>query len=201
MATLTVKVIEEITLNNNSYNSERSLDISSVNEIVKRIVTISTTETGLLGFATASSTDLSKSYSAGQFDEDDVRYIRITNLDSSNHLTLTFRDEDSTEFAIKVDAGHSFIYPGDNSGGVVDTMHAGGSALTVSLNDLVDITATADTDSCDVEVFVGSAYEINGIKLYRSWYRVNDNRRKCRYMGDNYQYQFTNFRANFWWLC
>ena len=24
-------------------------------------------------------------------------------------------------------------------------------------NDLVDITATADTDSCDVEVFVGSA--------------------------------------------
>ncbi len=129
MATLTTKVIEEITLNNNSYNSERSLDISSVNEIVKRIVTISTTETGLLGF----------------------------DLDSTNHLTLTFRDEDSTEFAIKVDAGHSFIYPGDNSGGVVDTMHAGGSALTVSLNDLVDITATADTDSCDVEVFVGSA--------------------------------------------
>ncbi len=41
MATLTVKVIEEITLNNNSYNSERSLDISSVDEIVKRIVTIS----------------------------------------------------------------------------------------------------------------------------------------------------------------
>ena len=86
MATLTVKVIEEITLNNNSYNSERSLDISSVNEIVKRIVTISTTETGLLGFATASSTDLSKSYLAGQFDEDDVRYIRITNLDSTNHI-------------------------------------------------------------------------------------------------------------------
>ena len=155
MATLTTKIIEEITLNNNSYNSERSLDISSVNEIVKRIVTISTTETGLLGFATASSTDLAKSYLAGQFDEDDVRYI--TNLDSTNHITLTFRDEDSTEFAIKVDAGHSFIYPGDNSGGVVDTMHAGGSALTVSLNDLVDITADADTDSCDVEVFVGSA--------------------------------------------
>ena len=157
MATLTTTIKEEITLNNNSYNNERSLDISSVNEIVKRIVTVSTTESGLLGFSTASSTDLSKSYLAGQFDEDDVRYIRITNLDSTNHLTLTFRDEDSTEFEIKVDAGHSFIYPGDNSGGVVDTMHAGGSALTVSLNDLVDITADADTDSCDVEVFVASA--------------------------------------------
>ncbi len=42
-------------------------------------------------------------------------------------------------------------------GGVKDTMHAAGSAITVSLNDLVDITAIADTDSCDVEVFVGSA--------------------------------------------
>ena len=157
MATLTTKVIEEITLNNNSYNSERSLDISSVNEIVKRIVTISTTETGLLGFATASSTDLSKSYLAGQFDEDDVRYIRITNLDSSNHITLTFRDEDSTEFAIKVDAGHSFIYPGDNCGGVVDTMKAAGSALASGLSDLVDITVDTDTAACDVEVFVGSA--------------------------------------------
>ena len=40
---------------------------------------------------------------------------------------------------------------------MLDTMHAGGSALTVSLNDLVDITATADTSSVDVEVFVGSA--------------------------------------------
>jgi len=157
MATLTTKVIEEITLNNNSYNSERSLDISSVNEIVKRIVTISTTETGLLGFATTSATDLSKSYLAGQFDEDDVRYIRITNLDSSNHLTLTFRDEDSTEFCMKVDAGHSFIYPGDNSGGVVDTMKAAGSALASGLSDLVDITVDADTAACDVEIFVGSA--------------------------------------------
>ena len=171
MATLTVKVIEEITLNNNSYNSERSLDISSVNEIVKRIVTISTTETGLLGFATASSTDLSKSYLAGQFDEDDVRYIRITNLDSSNHLTLTFRDEDSTEFAIKVDAGHSFIYPGDNSGGVIDTMHAGGSALTVSLNDLVDIGVGRFPVSTinEANVLVDKVIEYYNFNSFGSW--------------------------------
>ena len=60
MATLTTKVIEEITLNNNSYNSERSLDISSVDEIVKRIVTIPASEVGLLGFATTSATDYQK---------------------------------------------------------------------------------------------------------------------------------------------
>ena len=69
-------------------------------------------------------------------------------------FTLTFKDEDNTEFAVKLDKGQSFIYNGDLSGGVVDTMHAGGSALSVSLNDLVNITADADTASCDMEIFV-----------------------------------------------
>ena len=44
MATLTVSVKEALTLNNIDYGSERSLDISSVNEITKRVVTASTTE-------------------------------------------------------------------------------------------------------------------------------------------------------------
>ena len=96
-------------------------------------------------------------YVAGIFDNGDVRYIRITNLNSSNHIMLTFKDEDNTEFKMKGDAGHSFIYPGDNSGGVVDTMKAAGSALASGLSDLVDITVDADTAACDVEVFVASA--------------------------------------------
>ena len=161
MATLTVSVKEAITLNNVDYGSERSLDIASVNEIVKRVVTASTTECGLIGFISAiSGVGVSANkvgYVAGMFDDGDVRYIRITNLDSSNHIMLTFRDEYNTEFRMKVDAGHSFIYPGDNSGGVVDTMKAAGSALASGLSDLVDITVDTDTASCDVEIFVGSA--------------------------------------------
>ena len=161
MATLTVTVKEAITLNNIDYGSERSLDISSVNEVVKRVVTVSTTECGLIGFLSALSgvgvTANKVGYVAGIFDDGDVRYIRITNLDSSNYITLTFRDENNTEVRLKVDAGHSFIYPGDNSGGVVDTMKAAGSALASGLSDLVDITVDTDTASCDVEVFVGSA--------------------------------------------
>ena len=161
MATLKVKIQEDIILDNQDYGSKRILEISSVNEIVKRVVTASTTESGLIGFLSALSsvgvTANKVGYMAGMFDDGDVRYMRITNLDSSNHIMLTFRDEDNTEFRVKVDAGHSFIYPGDNSGGVVDTMHASGSALTVALNDLVDITADANTAACDVEVFVASA--------------------------------------------
>jgi hypothetical protein len=159
-STLKVKIQEEIILDNQDYSSKRVLEISSINEIVKRVVTASTTEAGLVGFLSALSsvgvTANKVGYMAGMFDDGDVRYMRITNLDSSNHIMLTFRDEDNTEFRIKVDAGHSFIYPGDNSGGLVDTMKASGSALSSGLADLVDITVDADTAACDVEVFVAS---------------------------------------------
>ena len=161
MATLKVKIQEDIILDNQDYGSKRILEISSVNEIVKRVVTASTTESGLIGFISALSsvgvTANKVGYMAGMFDDGDVRYMRITNLDSSNHIMLTFRDEDNTEFRVKVDAGHSFIYPGDNSGGLVDTMKASGSALSSGLSDLVDITVDADTAACNVEVFVASA--------------------------------------------
>ena len=160
MATLKVKIQEDIILSNQDYGSKRVLEVSSINEIVKRVVTASTTESGLIGFLSALSsvgvTANKVGYMAGMFDDGDVRYMRITNLDSSNHIMLTFRDEDNTEFRVKVDAGHSFIYPGDNSGGLVDTMKASGSALSSGLSDLVDITVDADTAACNVEVFVAS---------------------------------------------
>ena len=161
MANLKVTIREELTLNGYDQGAKNTLTISDINEISKRIVTATTTEAGLLGFLSALSnvgvTANKVGYLAGILDDGDVRYMRITNLDASNHITLTFRDEDNTEFRIKVDAGHSFIYPGDNSGGVVDTMKAAGSALASGLSDLVDITVDADTADCDVEVYVASA--------------------------------------------
>jgi hypothetical protein len=157
MAVLKVKLREHIILDNQDYGSETVLEISGINEVVKRTVSVTTTGRGLLGFGTAISTNLSKSYMAGFFDEDNVRYIRITNLDSGNHILLTCKNESNDEFRMLIDAGHSFIYPCDNSGGVVDTMDALRSAIsTITLADLVDIDATANTASCNVEIFVAS---------------------------------------------
>jgi hypothetical protein len=117
----------------------------------QRIVNIPTSEVVLLAFAASVP-------GAGAFNEADVRYIRITNKDDTNHVQLTFRDESSTEFGVKLDAGHTYIYSGDNSGGVVDTMIAAGSALSVpsTFADLVDITAIANTAAVDLEYFVAS---------------------------------------------
>ena len=45
----------------------------------------------------------------------------------------------------------------DNVGGAAAVMDANTSALSVSLDDLADITVKADTATVDLEVFVASA--------------------------------------------
>ena len=148
-ATLTVKITESIDLNNKDQGGSTTLSLASINEISKRIVTVTTTEATILTFSSA--------IGQGTYVAANVKYIRFTNLDDTNHIMLTFKDEDNTEFRVKVDKGQSFIYNGDISGGVVDTMKANGSALASGLADLYDVTADADTASCDMEIFIASA--------------------------------------------
>ena len=158
MADLTVNINENVTLNSQVIESSHTLTISSIANAVKRIVNIGTNEIGLLGFGAAYNTELSKSYLAGQFDEDLVRYIRITNLDTTNHIALVLKNENNDEFGVKVDKGCSFLYCADLAGGVKDTMDSADAAGITpnSFGDLVDITCTADTSACNVEVFVAS---------------------------------------------
>jgi len=158
MADLTVNINENVTLNNQVIESSHTLAIPSIVNAVKRIVNIGTNEIGLLGFGAAYNTELSKSYLAGQFDEDLVRYIRITNLDTTNHIALVLKNENNDEFGVRVDKGCSFLYCADLATGVVDTMDSADAAGITpnSFGDLVDITCTADTAACNVEVFVAS---------------------------------------------
>ena len=146
-ATLKITITESIILNEVELGSKVVQRIESVTEVSRRIVEVPTSEIIILAFQATNP-------GAGTFDEADVRYIRITNLDATNFVQLIFRSEGSAEFAVKLDAGQSFIYNGDNSGGVVDTMDASASALTVSFEDLVDVTALANTAAVDLELFI-----------------------------------------------
>ena len=146
-ATLTVTVTEAVSLNGYDQGSKNTLTIASINEVNKRIVTVPASEIEVVALSTANA--------SGTFIEGDVRYMRFTNLDDTNHLTLTFKNENADEFAVKLDKGQSFIYNADLSGGVVDTMDGiDGTGLTLSLGDLVNVTALADTAACDLEIFV-----------------------------------------------
>ena len=148
-ATMTVTITEAVTLNGAARGNTNTLTLSNIHEVVERTVTVPTSEVELITMGTA--------VAAGTFIEGDVRYIRITNKDTTNHVGLIFKNENNDEFGVKLDKGQSFIYNGDLAGGVVDTMDAqdGGADLAANtFGDLVNVTAYADTAACDLEVFV-----------------------------------------------
>ena len=97
--------------------------------------------------------------SAGHYVAADVRYMRFTNLDDTNFITLTFRNQDNDEVAIKLDAGKSFIWVGDNSNGMTAVMNAtqdADAASSTNFGSLTNIQADADTSSCNLEMIVAS---------------------------------------------
>ena len=115
-ATLSVTISEKIKINGESFGGSNTLNVASIAEVFKRIISIPTSETTLLSFGTV--------VSAGTFDESKVRYIRITNKDDANHLYLVFKNEYNNECCMKLDKGQSFIYNADLTSGVIDTMLA-----------------------------------------------------------------------------
>ncbi len=151
-ATMTVTVSESITLNGKNQGGTTTKTFSSIAEISKRILTITTNESTIATLSGAVA-------SSGHFNDSAVRYMRFTNLDDTNFITLTFRNQDNDEVAIKVDAGQSFIWNGDNSNGMTAVFNAtqdADAASDTALGDLTNIQADANTGNCDLEMFVAS---------------------------------------------
>ena len=149
--TLKVTITEQCYLNGKNQGGSQTLSVSNVDEISTRIVTVTTTECLIAAFGST--------VAQGSYIDANVRYIRFTNLDDTNFITLTFLNEDNDEVAIKLDAGQSFIWNGDNAGGMVDVFNAtqaADSASDTALGDLANIQADANTDSCDLEMFIAS---------------------------------------------
>ena len=152
MANLTVTHTEDITLNGQQFGGTNIKTYAGINEISKRILTITTAESTIATFSSAVA-------SAGHYVAADVRYIRFTNKDDTNFITLTFRNQDNDEVAIKVDAGQSFVLNADNTGGMVDVFNAtqdADAASDTALGDLTNIQADANTATCDMEMLIAS---------------------------------------------
>ena len=150
--TLRLTVQESIILDGVEQGSSNIKLITGINSITKRLITITTTESAIATFSSAVA-------SAGHYVAADARYIRFTNKDDTNFITLTFRNQDNDEVAIKLDAGKSFIWNSDNSGGMVDVFNAtqdADAASDTALGDLTNIQADANTASCVLEMFIAS---------------------------------------------
>ena len=149
-ATMTVTVTEAVTLNSKDYGSSQAFTIASIANVSRRIVTVTTTEAVVMTIAAA--------MGAGQHITANVKYMRFTNLDDTNFITLTFRNQDNDECAIKLEAGKSFIWAGDNSNGMTAVMNAtqdADAASSANFGSLTNVQADADSGSCDMEIFVG----------------------------------------------
>ena len=151
-ATLTVSLTESINIRGRNQGATTTQTVASINEIYKRILTITTNESTIATMSGAVA-------SAGHFNDSAVRYMRFTNLDDTNFLTLTFRNQDNDEAAIKLDAGNSFMWFADNSGGMVGVLNATQDAdanSDVALGSITNIQADANTGNCDLEVLIAS---------------------------------------------
>lgn len=152
MADLTVTLTEALELNNSAIGGTNSVVIGSIAEVDKRMVTVTTAEVVIATFSAAVA-------SAGHYIAANVRYIRFTNTDATNFVTLTFRNQDNDEAALKLDAGRSFIWNGDNVNGMTAVLNAtqdADAAGSSNFGSLTNIQAIADTGSCKLEVFIAT---------------------------------------------
>ena len=147
--TMTVTITEALTLNSKDYGSTQSFTLPSIANVHRRLVTVTTTEAVIMTMAAT--------YGAGKHIDEKVKYLRFTNLDDTNFVTLTFRNQDNDEVALKLDAGQSFIFNGDNSNGMTAVFNAtqdADAASSANFGSLTNIQADADTGAVDLEMFI-----------------------------------------------
>jgi|TARA_R100000482_G_C5094123_1_gene132334 hypothetical protein len=156
MATLTTTIKEELTLNGIERGSTNTLSITGVSEVMQRMVTCpANNDTTIASFKAAVNT------SDGALELASAKYIRVTNLDSSNSITLSLQissAENGTADAstsILLAAGRSFIMGTPHDG--IATDDDGTTVITDSnLNDLESLIVDPMTNSVTVELFIAS---------------------------------------------
>ena len=105
MADLTTTVTESVVLNGALRGNTNSVTTTGINNVFERIVTcIHSQTTTVAVFDTAPYT------SAGAIDVENVRYIRVTNLDADGALVLAVVTT-NTNYQVRLTAGTSHIIP------------------------------------------------------------------------------------------
>ena len=156
MASLIVTLTESLILNNKDQGGTISKEITSIGSVYKRIVTVPNgVDTTLVVFKSTVGIGAD-----AVMDINNVKYIRVTNLDGTNSVNLSLQidtAEDNTAAAdscsILLEAGNSFMMGSPEDGIAVDDDAA---TLITALVDLQSIIIDSSSNDVDVEVFVAS---------------------------------------------
>ena len=153
---LVITISESIVLNGEKQGGSSTVVINSISDIYKRIVTCpANSETTLVHFHSSVADG-----TLAPLDIDNVKYIRVTNLDDTTSITLSLQsdvgEDDSAadeSASLLVEAGKSFIMGSPNDGiGISDT----NANLVTDLVDLESLVVFTGSDAIDVEIFVAS---------------------------------------------
>ena len=147
MATMTVNITESLTLNGVNQGGNTSLSVTGINDVYKRTVACTASQTTTI--AVFNSTVHG---AAGAVDIENSKYIRITNLDSTNAVELAIVG--ATLYQVTLAAGQSHIL-GSADGLMLAEADASPSFGTMA--DLASIQVNPGGNAVSVEIFIASA--------------------------------------------
>jgi hypothetical protein len=146
MADLTTTLSESVTLNGAVRGTTNTVTTTGINNVYERIVTCTTGQTTHIA-----AFDTNSYGSAVQIDKEDVRYIRVTNLDATNTLELAVVGA-ATLYQVLLKAGQSHILCAAED---VMLAEADTSPSFGTMADLTSLQVSPAAD-LDVEIFVAS---------------------------------------------
>ena len=154
MGVLTVSIKEELTLNGAQQGGVNTVSIASVTQSFKRVVNCpASVDTTVAVFQAGTNTQ------DGALDLQDVKYLRVTNLDASNSVNLSLQistAENGTadsSCTVLLEAGKSFIMGAVHDGIAVDDDAA---TIVTTLTDIESIIVDPSSNNVTVEVFIAS---------------------------------------------
>ena len=154
MGVLSVSIKEELTLNGAQQGGVNTVSIASVTQSFKRVVTCpASVDTTVAMFQAGTNTQ------DGALALQDVKYLRVTNLDSSNSVNLSLQistAENGTadsSCTVLLEAGKSFIMGAVHDGIAVDDDQ---DNIVTTLTDLESIIVDPSGNEVTVEVFIAS---------------------------------------------
>lgn len=144
---LTVTIRESVDLGSNSFDGISQFKISGINEISQRVISIPTHQVPIL--------QLSSSAAAGTFVSSSLKYVRVSNLDNSNYVRLTFTSGSNVvgggnKYDVRLDPLRSLVFSNDAYSGSDSLRTFNAFASFTSLK------AIADTSAVDLEIYVAS---------------------------------------------
>ena len=144
-STMTVTVSESITLNGSQQGGTNSFTVSAIDEVYKRIVTCPANNT-----TTIATFNSNVHGAAGAIDVEDARYIRVTNKDDSNPVTLAVVGA-ATLYQVSIERGYSHLIctPDGCMLAEGDTSPSFGTK-----GDIASLQINPGSNTVDIEIFI-----------------------------------------------